>query len=155
MTTRKIVTYLTVKNSVQKIHRLVNVDNWVPDFIVGVARGGLIPAVMLSHLFDKPLIPFVWSTRDHKSKGEVKALINLAKTGNRLLIVDDICDTGLTLDDISGLFKQSTGTDTVRTAVIDYRDTAHHRPDYYASKAIPDWWYVYPWEEQGEIYGQI
>ena len=30
-------------------------DNWRPDYIVGITRGGLVPAVLLSHLTDIPM----------------------------------------------------------------------------------------------------
>lgn len=77
-----------------------------PDFIVGIARGGLVPAVHLSHMFNVPLVPLRWSTRDHVGKdfGMLDNLVYRAERGQRLLIVDDIFDSGDTLSDIASLF---------------------------------------------------
>ena len=40
---------------VAEIARQISVDNWRPDYIVGITRGGLSAAVMLSHYFDVPM----------------------------------------------------------------------------------------------------
>ena len=39
---------------VSKIAREIAIGDWKPDYIVGLTRGGLIPAVMLSHYLDVP-----------------------------------------------------------------------------------------------------
>jgi hypoxanthine phosphoribosyltransferase len=89
----------------------------------GLARGGLIPAVMLSH---KLGIPFM--NEDNNDEGYI-------------LIVDDICDTGETLEyyDIH---------DYILTATIHYKQTATVKPDFYYSLAKKDVWYCYPWEQK-------
>ena len=38
-----------VKNNVQEILRQMHLDNFRPDYIVGITRGGLLPAIMISH----------------------------------------------------------------------------------------------------------
>jgi hypoxanthine phosphoribosyltransferase len=89
----------------------------------GLARGGLIPAVMLSH---KLGIPFM--NENNNDEGYI-------------LIVDDICDTGETLEyyDIH---------DYILTATIHYKQTATVKPDFYYSLAPQDKWIVYPWEQK-------
>ena len=39
-------------------------DNWRPDYIVGITRGGAVPAVILSHLIEVPMRPLEVSLRD-------------------------------------------------------------------------------------------
>jgi hypothetical protein len=89
----------------------------------GLARGGLIPAVMLSH---KLGIPFM--NENNNDEGYI-------------LIVDDICDTGETLEyyDIH---------DYILTATIHHKQTAIVKPDFYYSLAPQDKWIVYPWEQK-------
>ena len=41
-----------------------DVSKMRPDLIVGVTRGGLLPAVHLSHALDIPMITIQWQTRD-------------------------------------------------------------------------------------------
>ena len=38
-----------VKNAVQEILRQMHLDNFRPDYVVGITRGGLLPAKMISH----------------------------------------------------------------------------------------------------------
>jgi len=89
----------------------------------GLARGGLIPAVMLSH---KLGIPFM--NENNNDEGYI-------------LIVDDICDTGETLEyyDIH---------DYILTATIHHKQTAIIEPNFYYSLAPQDKWIVYPWEQK-------
>ena len=91
--------------------------------INGLARGGLIPAVMLSH---KLGIPFM--NEDNDSEGYV-------------LIIDDICDTGETL-------KFYSLHEYILTATIHHKQTAMVEPDFYHSLAPEDKWIVYPWEQK-------
>jgi hypoxanthine phosphoribosyltransferase len=91
----------------------------------GLPRGGLIPAVLLSH---KMNIPFV-------SQANVKLI-----TGN-ILIVDDICDTGKTL-------KPFKFEPNVYTAAIHYKTSAMVEPNFWFKLANENEWIVYPWENK-------
>lgn len=53
----KLITYdwHRVERSLQDIAMQMYKDNWRPDYIVGITRGGLVPAVMLSHMTDIPM----------------------------------------------------------------------------------------------------
>jgi hypoxanthine phosphoribosyltransferase len=85
--------------------------------VTGLQRGGLIPAVMISHKLN---IPYVYSIHP------------------TTLVIDDICDTGETLNFILG---------GVPTAVLHYKPTANHKPTFYAQE-VGDEWIVYPWERK-------
>lgn len=69
------------------------------DLIVGVERGGLIPAVHLSHLLGVPMTTLKWSLRDANTKEELRADIASAVNAN-ILVVDDIVDEGHTAHEI-------------------------------------------------------
>lgn len=69
------------------------------DEIVGLARGGVIPATLLSYRLDLPLKLIDWSFRDHK-RVDWNSIDNVAfkiYSGRKYLIVDDILDSGATL----------------------------------------------------------
>ena len=86
-----------------EICELIEKDDFLPDVIVGVSRGGLIPGVMISHKLNIPFKPVHASTRDFphwenylpKSKDE------------KVLIVDDICDSGETFERLSEYIKEN------------------------------------------------
>tara|TARA_B100000900_G_C20212830_1_gene566554 strand:+ start:123 stop:560 length:438 start_codon:yes stop_codon:yes gene_type:complete len=97
--------------------------------IYGLPRGGLIPAVMLSHRLNIPLV-----------KGDI---------GPDTLIVDDICDSGETLDKF--VEKHQTLYSfpfNLKTAVLHYKPhTSCFEPTFNAEKWNKDDWLVYPWEK--------
>jgi hypoxanthine phosphoribosyltransferase len=107
---------------IHKIIREMAQDNWQPDYIVGITRGGLIPATMLSHYLDIPMHTLNISFRDNDSGPESNLWMAedaygyvpyegteppLERDSNRIttnpenrkniLIVDDINDSGRTL----------------------------------------------------------
>jgi hypoxanthine phosphoribosyltransferase len=54
----------TVRAWLHDIIRAMNADGWRPDYIVGLTRGGLVPATMLSHYLDVPMHALKVSLRD-------------------------------------------------------------------------------------------
>ena len=86
--------------------------------IVGIERGGYIPAVMLSHKLGLPLV-------DIQLAGET-------------LVVDDISDTGETL----------TGYPEQDTAVLFQRHTSGFKAGYVGCDLRDDSWVVFPWETE-------
>ena len=141
-----------------KMHR----DNWKPDYIVGLTRGGLIPSVYLSHYLDIPMETLKVSLRDSTSESESNLwMAEDAFNGKNILIVDDINDTGATLDWIINDWQSSCLPDDphwlhvwgndVRIAVLvdNLSSNFSRKVDYCAveiNKAEKDVWIVYPWE---------
>jgi uncharacterized protein len=105
---------------VSKLCRDIIISGWHPDYIVGLTRGGLIPAVMISHYLNIPMYPLSVSLRDSETGPESNlwmaqdALGHTDKTIDPMLddpmsllqegrvkdilIVDDINDTGATFN---------------------------------------------------------
>ena len=78
-----------------------DVSKFKPDIIVGITRGGLLPALHLSHHLDRPLQTIVWQTRDiNRCKHDMPLQLAIDK-GTRVYFVDDINDTSRTFSEIS------------------------------------------------------
>jgi len=92
--------------------------------IYGIPRGGLIIAVMMSHKLDIPLITSLTNMSDKK-----------------FLVVDDIADTGKTLEK----WKNLEVCNNAKFATIDYHEQSVVEPDYWINEK-GDKWIVYPWE---------
>lgn len=97
------------KGLVASICRDISLDDWTPDYIVGITRGGLMPALMISQYFDLPMHSLNVSLRDSEIGPESNLWMaedaygyNAAEIGDKLckniLVVDDINDTGATLN---------------------------------------------------------
>jgi uncharacterized protein len=96
------------KGLVAKICRDITLTDWRPDYIVGLTRGGLLPAVMISQYFNIPCETLKISLRDGEEcesncwMAEDAFGYNAAEIGDPLcknvLVVDDINDQGSTLN---------------------------------------------------------
>ena len=105
-----------LKGLVSKICRDITLSGWRPDYVVGLTRGGLIPAVMLSHYFGVPCETLKVSLRDD---GKCESNLWMAEDAfgyvpveeqstlgcrwdpahrKNILVVDDINDSGKTID---------------------------------------------------------
>ena len=96
-------------------------------YIIGVTRGGLIPAVFLSHRLEIPMISINWSTRDSGIKAIDQSVLNMVK-GNKVLIVEDIVDSGETLKQL--LVELSSHCD-IDVAALIYNTQQSIEPKFY------------------------
>ena len=71
-------------------------DDFKPDIVVGITRGGLLPAIMISHYLGIKMHTFDVRLRDAKIKENAKYLKSEMVKGKKILIIDDINDTGET-----------------------------------------------------------
>lgn len=125
-------------------------SNWIPDYIVGVKRGGLIPAVVLSHKFNKPLIMMSCQLRDSSDKEVRLYEVEEVPNDKNVLIVDDICDSGITMSKIMvQFFSNLFAPNNVRTCSLIYNTDQRFIVDYYSkeiNRQIENRWIVFPWE---------
>ncbi|WP_051950415.1 phosphoribosyltransferase [Actinacidiphila yeochonensis] len=135
----------------------------MPQVVVGIVRGGMIPAAWLAHrlaIRDVRTVEVTRTTSDgiNAAKSTVPTVRNPASlgdlTGLDVLLVDDIAGSGVTLAHTARMIHDL-GPARVRTAVLAVnranwtQSSAPHRDiDYIAS--LTDTWVVFPWEEQHE-----
>jgi hypoxanthine phosphoribosyltransferase len=135
----------------------------VPQAVVGVVRGGMVPAVCLAHRLGIRDVRAVEVTRTasdgiNAAKDRLPTVRNAASlgdlTGLDVLLVDDIAGSGATLAHTADLLR-SQGPARIRTAVLTVNRanwTQDAEPDdvidYIAS--LNDTWIVFPWEDQHE-----
>lgn len=150
--------YYTNKDLTEGIHKLaraVTIDDFKPQLIVGVLRGGIIPAVYLSHWFGCSLASTSWTTRDDAvvNNETIDDEVYEAIASNKhVLLIDDICDSGLTLKQIFENIKEKTELHrNLKSAVLHYNiGQDAFEPDYYhleINNEDDPSWVVYPWED--------
>ena len=125
--------------------------DWQPTYIIGVGRGGLVPAVYLSHATGLPALSCDLSSHIKDFADEV--LVRLAartRTGERLVFVDDINDSGRTIGHIRKTLAQAGATAAVlRFATLIDNVSSAERVDYAArtiDRRDTKDWFVFPWE---------
>lgn len=94
------IDYAKFTELVLNICKQIEESKFQPDYIVGITRGGLLPAVMISHYFKVPMHSLGVSLRDNADIGSESNLwmAEDAFDGKNILIVDDINDSGSTLN---------------------------------------------------------
>ena len=151
----------TITSMSLKLADQVRKSNWRPDYIVGLTRGGLVPAVLLSHELEVPCETLKVALRDGEEQEHNYAMAEDAYNGKKILIVDDINDTGETLHWIQkdwpdGCYPDderwnSVWGDNVRVAVLHNNNPSKFTNVTYVASEIdkekdPSW-IVYPWEK--------
>lgn len=135
-------------DDIEILTNYIHANQWLPDYIVGVKRGGLIPAISLSHRFNKPLIMMSCQLRDNKDNEVRLYEVEQLPKDKNVLIVDDICDSGVTLQKIvHQLFME--GFSNVKTCSLIYNFSQDFRIDYCAreiDRFQDTRWIVFPWE---------
>lgn len=150
---KRYVTWNQIEEYVNHILFAMYKDSWKPDYIVGLSRGGLIPAVLLSHKIDVTMKPLKVSLRDHVDDNMHDwSIAEDAQAGVKILVIDDINDTGATLNWIVNDWRlNSMPGHNVRFAVLfdNLSSGLQQEVDYCATeinKAERNEWIVFPWE---------
>lgn len=168
-----------VQGQCLEIVRQIQQDGWMPDYVVGITRGGCIPAVLISQYLGVRCEMLKVSLRDG---GDTESNLWMAedafgyvnfedrgdsvvqskdKNRKKILIVDDINDSGRTLQWIMDDWQssccasatevwQSVWNQNVKFAVLVNNTASKFEVNYQGleiNKAEEDSWIVYPWEQ--------
>lgn len=133
----------------------LDADHWRPQHIVGIGRGGLVPGAYLSHRTGISLLSVDHSSGVPGFADELLAKLAAAtRGGQRILLVDDINDSGRTIETIRRvLIEQGGEPENLRVAVLidNVRSTA--RVEYRSrtiDRADDKRWFVFPWEAMAD-----
>jgi hypothetical protein len=156
------LTYTDINKMLASICRDIANSNWRPDYVIGITRGGLTPAVMISQYFNCPMKTLKVSLRDGGDTESNYKMAEDAFDGKNILIIDDINDTGATINWIvnnwqdcchpqSEVWKDQIWNSNVRIATVidNLSSDCKIKVDYVGmeiNKANDDVWVDFPWE---------
>ena len=160
MTKKVYYTDKQIDGMVHDIIRQMNNDNWMPDYVVGLTRGGLNPALKISHYLNIPMETLKVSLRDGGESESNCWMAEDAYEGKHILIVDDINDTGATLEWIRKDWPSSClpnhaawnviWNNNVKFAVVVNNESSSYQHVDYSGRSInkldDPCWAVFPWE---------
>jgi len=156
----EFVSWETAHEHSRKLSETIIRSGFVPDIIVGLARGGWIPSrSVCDFLGVKDLISIKmehWgeiATNDGKAK--LKYPLNVRLDGKKVLIVDDCADTGESLK-LAKKHIQGLGAKEVKTATLHIFDTTPQEnvPDFFAER-LTYRWMMYDWTRTEDMIGLV
>ncbi len=132
----------------------VKKSNFYPDTIVAISRGGLVPGRLFGDfLHIKNILTIkadhwgITATKDGEAK--ISHSLNVDLTGKKVLLVDDITDTGksmeLAIDHVNKLNPKE-----LKTATLYHIKGSKYTPDFY-SKEIEWVWVIFPWNYREDM----
>ena len=119
-----------------------------PDLIVGIARGGSIPARILTDLLETPLlatieVEFYLGIAQTKAEPTLKQSLTIPVSCKKILLVDDIADTGKTLQ-LAKSHLQNLGPSEIKIATLYLKPQSITKPDFYEKQTSN--WVIFPWD---------
>ncbi len=124
------------------------------DVVVGVSRGGLVSARILADLLEAPEfavigVEFYADIAESKMEPTLLQPVTMAVTGKRVLLVDDIADSGRSLQ-LAIRHLQAQGAEEIKTATLYYKPKSAIKPDFYEKETSS--WVVFPWETKETLH---
>jgi hypoxanthine phosphoribosyltransferase len=148
------VTWDDYHGAIERLAAQVHASGWEFNQIVCIARGGLRIGDTLSRIFDMPLaIIFTQSYVENAGtvQGEIVISPHLTmitpSLGDRVLLVDDLVDTGITLEKVVAHLSQNyPAVKDIRTAVLWQKQRSMRIPDYRVEYLADNPWIHQPFE---------
>jgi len=153
----ELISFDEVLRLSRTLARKIKASGYMPDLIVAIGRGGYVPGRLVSDFLifndlTSMKIEHYSRAADMREEARIKFPIPVDITGKKVLIVDDITDTGETLNLAVG-YALSLNPESVRTAVLQHKVCSGFTPDFYAQKILKWRWIIYPWARYEDLAG--
>jgi hypoxanthine phosphoribosyltransferase len=140
-------------NVLLSLARKIVRSGFVPDVVVGVSRGGWVPARVLCDLLSAPVlanigVEFYTGVGERKRQPRLTQPLSTAVSGKRVLVVDEVVDTGKSLKLVKDQVIKE-GAKEVRTVTMYTKPWSVVEPNYHEKKT--SCWIVFPWETKETI----
>ncbi|PWD51343.1 phosphoribosyltransferase [Serinibacter arcticus] len=153
---REVLTWGEFGHAMRDLARTIVSSAWQPEVVVAIARGGLVPAGAIAYALETKAMGTL-NVEFYRGVGETlpdpivlpPALDTSELSGLRVLVVDDVADSGRTLLLVLDLMR-SHGAD-VRSAVIYAKPTSIVQPTYVWRDT--DRWIMFPWSSLPPVTG--
>ena len=156
MHTIKKISWEQFEESCRDITNQIKYSEQSFDMILGIIRGGLPIAARLSYLLNIPDV-VGWNIKGYDSQGNSlktrKAIHKLPKKlleNKKILITEDILDTGKTAEFIINYLRQCNISD-YKIASVGYKNISKIKPDYSSLNFDDTSWILFPWEQDRVI----
>ncbi|MQQ99315.1 phosphoribosyltransferase [Glaciimonas soli] len=153
------VSWEEYNHAIEKLVLKVHASGWKFDQVLCLARGGMRPGDVCSRIFDVPLAILAASSYREEA-GTVRSELDIAKhitisrgaLAGRILLVDDLVDSGITLEQVQRHLREHYAPVTeVKTAVIWWKQCSIIEPDFYVDFLPTNPWIHQPFEDYDDM----
>lgn len=147
-----------IQNLSRRLAQLIQADQFSPDIVIAIARGGFVPARLLCDYLDIYNLSCIriahYTGTEISDQARLSIPLNIDIRGMSVLLVDDVDDTGDTLQ-LALAHLHEFHPATVRVAVLHHKIISTVVPDYFAVKVSRWRWITYPWAITEDMLGLV
>lgn len=149
----EVATWNQIYDMLLDLANKIQGDGYKPDVIIGIARGGLVPARILSDVLETPelaiiQIEYYVSIAQTRQEPILKRSLHTQITDKKALLVDDVSDTGKSLQ-LAKNHLQQQGAKEIKTATLYAKPQTITKPDYCEKQTSH--WIVFPWDAKETV----
>ena len=113
--------------------------------VIAITRGGMVPAMIIARELDVRVVDTISvKSYDHQSQSAAKILkppnTELIGNGNGILIIDDLVDSGRTLEIVKDLYPEA------HYATVYAKPKGRPMVDSFITEVSQDTWIFFPWD---------
>lgn len=121
--------------------RLADLGPW--DIVVAITRGGLVPSAIIARELDIRMIDTICvSSYNHQSQSSIEVIKPVAPNGGRILLIDDLVDTGRTAKIVREMLPDA------HFATVYAKPEGRPMVDSYVTEVSQDTWIFFPWDTE-------
>jgi len=149
----EVATWNQIYDMLLDLANKIQGDGYKPDVIIGIARGGLVPARILSDVLETPelaiiQIEYYVSIAQTRQEPILKRSLHTQITDKKALLVDDVSDTGKSLQLAKNHLQQQDAKE-IKTATLYAKPETITKPDYCEKQTSH--WIVFPWDAKETV----
>lgn len=139
---------------IDRLVESIKKTNAVPEAIIGIGRGGLIPATLLAYKLDVNKV-YNFSVQSYSADNkQLQQFTTVQEPGDdikqfsdkNVIVVDDLADSGNTFAYIKERLAELHGLHDVKTAAICIKEHTAHIPDFFVTVYPKSEWIIFPWD---------
>ena len=149
----RVISWEEYHQTIEKLAKQIQDSGWAFNQILCLAKGGLRVGDILARIFDQPLAILNVSSyggSGNREQGNIRFaenFTNFGALGDRLLLVDDLVDSGVSIEKtIAWLQNHSPHITELRTAVLWYKGHSSYKPNYFVEYLTDNPWIQQPFE---------
>lgn len=141
-------TWDQIAEAIDELGKKIIASGYEPDYLIGITLGGLVPLMLLGKQMKNRNVLTIGAQsydKDQKRELQIMHLPDVDLSGKKILLIDEIADTGDTLLAITNILKEKYDVGGLKTAVVVCKDHSVIKPDF--SVRSTQEWVVFPWEK--------